>query len=97
MHRLTGKEADWSWGEAEQNSFELLQQKLVSAPVLRYPDPSQTYIMDTDASAFGVGAVLSQEQVERVIAYYSKTLSPPERIYCVTRRELLATAKAISL
>ena len=53
--------------------------------------------MDTDASGFEVGAVLSPEQegVERVIAYYSKTLSPPERNYCVTRRELLATVKAM--
>ena len=97
LHRLTSKEADWSWEEAEQNSFELLQQKLMTAPVLGYPDPNQTYILDTDASGFGVGAVLSQEQggVERVIAYYSKTLSPPERNYCVTRRELLATVKAV--
>lgn len=65
--------------------------------MLEYKDPSQTYILDTDASGFIVGAVLSQKQegVERVIAYYSKTLSPPERNYCVTRRELLATAKAI--
>ena len=44
-----------------------------------------------------MGADLSQEQEgrERVIAYYSKTLSPPERNYCITRRELLATVKAI--
>ena len=68
----------------------------MTAPVLGYPDPSQTYILDTDASGFGVGAVLSQEQqgVERVVAYYSKTLSPPERNYCVTRREILATVRA---
>ena len=81
LHRLTSKEAEWSWEEAEQNSFELLQQKLMTAPVLGYPDPNQTYILDTDASGFGVGAVLSQEQegVERVIAYYSKTLSPPQK------------------
>ena len=80
LHRLTSKEADWSWEEAEQNSFELLQQKLMTAPVLGYPDPNQTYFLDTDASGFGVGAVLSQKQggVERVIAYYSKTLSPPD-------------------
>ena len=48
-------------------------------------------------SAVGVGAVLSQiqEGKERVIAYYSKTLAPPERNYCVTRRELLAVVKAV--
>ena len=96
LHRLTSQKTDWSWEEAEQNSFELLQRKLMTAPVLEYPDPSQIYILDTDASGFGVGAVLSQEQgVERVIAYYSKTFSPLERNYCVTRRELLATVKAV--
>ena len=60
-------------------------------------DPKLPYILDTDASAVGVGAVLSQiqEGKERVIAYYSKTLAPPERNYCVTRRELLAVVKAM--
>ena len=50
--------------------------------MLGYPDPGQTYILDTDANGFGVGAMLSQEQegVERVIAYYSKTLSPDRGI-----------------
>ena len=47
LHRLTSNEADWSWEEAEQNSFELLQQKLMTAPVLGYPDPNQTYIPGT--------------------------------------------------
>ena len=97
LHRLTSKEADWLWEKADRTFFELLQQKLVSASVLGYLDPSQTYILNTDTRGFGVGAVLSQkqEEVERVIAHYSKTLSSPERNYCVTRRELLAPVKAI--
>ena len=50
------------------------------------------YILDTDASNFAIGGVLSQVQdsEERVIAYGSKSLKKPERNYCVTRRELLA-------
>ena len=53
--------------------------------------------MDTYASGVGVGAVLSQTQneTERVIAYYSKTLSPAERNYCVISRERLAVVKAM--
>ena len=45
----------------------------------------------------GVGAVLSQviDGVERVVAYFSRTLSPAERNYCVTRRELLAVLTAV--
>ena len=44
-----------------------------------YPDPSRQYILDTDASNEAAGAVLSQmvEGEERVVAYYSKTFSPP--------------------
>ncbi len=54
-------------------------------------------MLDTDASGYAVGAVLSQLQEgrERVLAYYSKVLTRPERHYCVTRRELLAIVKSI--
>ena len=70
---------------------------LITAPVLDYPDPRLTYFLDTDVSKDGVGAVLSQIQdgEERVIGYYSNTLTPPERNYCVTRRELLAVVKGV--
>ena len=97
LTQLTRKEAPWTWDTAEQESFHTLQEKLITAPVLGYPDPSLTYYLDTDASAVGVGAVLSQVQSEgeRVVAYFSKTLSPSERNYCVTRRELLAVVKAV--
>ena len=67
------------------------------APILGYPLPDAPLILDTDASNQAVGAVLSQLQdgQEQVIAYYSQTLSCPQKQYCVTRWELLAVIKAV--
>jgi len=66
---------------------------LTSAPILALPDCSSPFILDTDGSDTGIGAVLSQiyqdgsEHV--IIAYASRTLNKAERNYCVTRKELL--------
>ena len=69
-----------------------LKRCLVTSPILAYPTPNGEFFLDTDASAYGIGAVLSQVQEgnEHVIAYASRTLSKEEKNYCVTRRELLA-------
>ncbi|CAI5690254.1 unnamed protein product [Oreochromis niloticus] len=75
-----------------------LKEALTRAPVLAYPDARQPFIVDTDASNVGVGAVLSQqgEAGERVVAaYFSRALGRAERNYCVTRRELLAVVLAL--
>ena len=65
---------------------------LTEAPVMAYPDPKAVFVLDTDASQDGIGAVLSQiiNGQEKVISYGSRVLSKPERQYCITRRELLA-------
>ncbi|GFT32943.1 retrovirus-related Pol polyprotein from transposon 412 [Trichonephila clavipes] len=80
-----------------EDSFLQLKEALTSSPILIYPQPDKPFILDTDASNESVGAVLSQELdgQERVVAYWSKCLSKPERNYCVTRKELLAIVKAI--
>ena len=62
LHRLQGKKVDWEWTEECRKSFQLLKDKLCDAPILSYPDPRLLYILDTDASDAGVGAVLSQVQ-----------------------------------
>ncbi|KAJ8380338.1 hypothetical protein SKAU_G00011160 [Synaphobranchus kaupii] len=78
-------------------AFDQLRAALTEAPVLAYPDAKRPFIVDTDASNTGVGAVLSQEDEdgERVVAYYSRALGKAERNYCVTRRELLAVVRAL--
>ncbi|GFT19824.1 hypothetical protein TNCV_4992801 [Trichonephila clavipes] len=85
------------WTKECEDSFLQLKEALTSSPILIYPQPDKPFILDTDASNESVGAVLSQEidGQERVVAYWSKCLSKPERNYCVTRKELLAIVKAI--
>ena len=76
-------------------TFNLLKTQLTSAPTLTLPDWSCPFILDTDTSDTGIGAVLSQLQEDRsecVVAYASRVLSKQERNYCVIRRELLAVA-----
>ncbi len=69
-----------------------MKQRLTSARILAFPNENDKFILDTDASNFSVGGVLSQVQDghERVIAFGSRVLNKAERNYCVTRRELLA-------
>ena len=93
LHRLTERCTAFVWTEECQEAFDELRRRLTSAPVLAYPDFSRQFILDTDASDTGIGAVLSQlddDGRERVIAYGSRLLTKTERRYCVTRRELLA-------
>ena len=80
------------WQPLHETAFENLKKKLSSAPVLAFPNNKDMFVLDTDASHDGMGAVLSQIQSgeERVIAYASKKLTKCQQNYCVTRKELLA-------
>jgi len=97
LHKLTEKGQPFTWTKECDSSFHRLKEALASASVLAYPESEDPFVLDTDASNVGIGAVLSQvhQGHERVIAYYSQALSKPERNYCTTRRELLAIVKAI--
>ena len=92
LYRLVNKDIAFIRGSDQQVSFEELKLKLTSPPVMAFPLPEALFILDTDASNFSIGAVLSQLQngEERVISYASKRLEPRQEGYCVTRRELLA-------
>jgi hypothetical protein len=97
LHRLTAKRATWQWTELEQFAFERLKHALATAPVLPFPVKGAPYLLDTDASANGIGGVLCQvvDGQEQVLGYASKALNKHERNYCVTRRELLAVIKFV--
>ena len=89
---LTKKKAAWAWGENEQRAFDALKTTLTTAPVLACPDFERQFVLQTDASTTGLGAVLTQyfPEGERVIAYASRTLNAAERNYSATELECLA-------
>ncbi len=74
----------------ETKAYEVI---LMKGPVLQSPNPKRRYLLQTDASGVGIGAVLNQpddEGVQRPIAFYSRKLSKGEQNYHGTRLECLA-------
>ena len=90
LHKLTEANVEFVWTPECQSSFQTLNTLLSTAPVL-------AYILGTDASNHGIGAVLSQVEdgAEHPVAYASKTLTKAERNYCATRKELLAVVEFV--
>jgi hypothetical protein len=88
LHKLTEKGRKFEWTNECQSAFEELKNRLVSSSILAHPDFSKKFILDTDASNEAIGAVLSQEidVKERPIAFASRTLTKPERRYCVSTK-----------
>ena len=89
---LTWKGVPFVWTDRQQTAFEALKACLVRAPFLGFPTEDGRFLLDTDASLFAVGGVLSQQQKEGevVIAYASRSLWLSQHRYCTTRREILA-------
>jgi len=99
LHSLTRKKTRFRMEAEQEEAFNTLKKRLTSAPILGMPRDDGTFYLDTDASNFGLGAVLSQDQDGRevVLAYASRTLSNAEKNYEVTRRELLAVVYGLKV
>ena len=85
------------WGEIEQKAFEILRIRLTTSPILAYPDFTAQFQIFTDASNYGIGAILSQTQngQEVVISYRSRHLKPSELKYATIEKEALAVVFGI--
>ncbi|CAC5389604.1 unnamed protein product [Mytilus coruscus] len=92
LTQLIQKNKSFIWDDKCKIAFETLKECLTTAPTLSFPSEDSAYILDTDASQTGVGAVLSQIQngEEHVMTYSSRTLNRAQKQYCTTKRELLA-------
>lgn len=94
---LLKKSNKWNWTSDCDQSFQTIKEYLVTAPILHMPDFSKRFYVQTDASSFGLGAVLSQQfsDGERVICYLSRSLTKQERQYSTTERECLGVLWAL--
>ncbi|GJR93096.1 putative reverse transcriptase domain-containing protein [Tanacetum coccineum] len=95
MTKLTQKNVKFDWSEKAEAAFQLLKQKLCSAPILSLPEGSENFVVYCDASCKGLGAVLMQR--EKVIAYASRQLKIHEKNYTTHDLELGAVVFALKM
>jgi len=91
--KLTRNDEKFEWTHEQERAFRQIKQALVSAPVLKLPNPNLPYEVIADASVNGIGAVLMQEG--HPVAYYSRKFTPAERNYTTGEQELLAQHDAL--
>jgi hypothetical protein len=93
LYALLKKDVAWTWSEKAQEAFNTLKEKLSEFPILRRTDFSKVFILHTDWSALGIGAILGQldeEGKEYVIAYASRSNNKAESNYSSYEGECLA-------
>ncbi|GJR52758.1 putative reverse transcriptase domain-containing protein [Tanacetum coccineum] len=95
MTKLTQKKVKFVLGDKQEAAFQLLKQKLCSAPILTLPEGSKDFITYYDASKKGLGVVLMQR--EKVIAYASRQLKIHEKNYTTHDLELRAVVFALKI
>ncbi|GJS28209.1 putative reverse transcriptase domain-containing protein [Tanacetum coccineum] len=95
MTKLTQKGIKFDWGEKEENSFQLIKQKLCSAPILALLEGSEDFVVYCDASHKGLGVVLMQR--EKVVAYASRHLKIHEKNYTTHDLELGSVVFALKI
>jgi hypothetical protein len=101
LQPLKHKDRPWEWNETHENAFRTLISRVCDALMLHFPHPDGEWIIETDASFSGIGAILSQRirlpagrSEERIIAICSRGLRPSEKKYGVTEIEGLGVVYA---
>jgi len=95
LTELTKKseEKKWAWNKEAETAFHDLKQRFTTAPILAHFDAARPIIIETDASDFAIGAVLSQRDEENrlhPVAFHLRKFHPAEINYEIHNKELLA-------
>lgn len=95
---LLQKDIAFEWRESQVEAFETLKNKLINSPILQFPDFSREFIITTDACDYGIGACLSQGEInkDKPVSYTSRLLNSAERNYSTIEKEMLAIVYAVN-
>ena len=90
LYNFLEREKKFVWTTECEGALKQLNNKLLTSPILGYPNNRDDFTLTTYASLTGIGAILKQRQngLDRVIAYASKTVKKSQRNYSATEREL---------
>ena len=100
MNVLTRKDVKQRWGEEEQAAFNELKKAFIMRPVLAAPDLNKEFRVETNASNYATGGVLSMkfsDDLWRPVAFISKSLSDTERNYEIHDKEMLAIVRYLEV
>ena len=98
LHNLMKVGQLWTWGEKEQCIFNMLKWIVTEALVLIHANPNKKFQMETDASSYTYGTVLSQKAEDKkhhLVAFYSKSMNPTEQNYRISNKEGLSIIKGL--
>ena len=95
LNELHKKRAKFEWGEKHQKAFEALKEAIMSPPVLRMPDFSKQFVLQTDASSVALGVLLFVDGAKQPVEIVSRTLTQQEKKSSVYELECLAVVYAL--
>lgn len=99
LNWLLESDTEFTWGEEQQLAFEDIINQLSQEPVLMYPDWAKEFLLAPDVCKYSIGSVLSQvkeeDQLEHLVAYYSRLMKCNEMWFGVTEQECLAMVESI--
>ena len=96
LRELLSKKSTWLWGPSQDEAFQNIKSELASPPILAWYDPAANTKISADAWAYGLGAVLLQQQNGewKPVANASRSLTETETCHAQTEKEALATTWA---